>query len=337
MSDLEEWPQAPLLAALPPVARLDRSYDVDRLRADLAHLDGRDWLFPRIYTGEGVREVVELDWRSLPLRSIGGDPDRSDPGGPALTEFADTAWRARTPYLSALLAGIPAPLRCVRLMALGPDTVGPLHNDTKCGLPWGTVRLHVPIITTPGAALVLDGVEYRWQPGEWWYADFTRPHMVRNVDQVTRIHLVIDVHPTPALMEFFPAEFRRPAVAAGTVFAAEPLSLPAADLEGYRCGFSIPESFLSFEEPDGAFVSAPCSAGVRIEVSSAGLVLVQDGRPRVALVPVGDDEFRFSGWTMERSLQVHRNGTGVTHVTLRSRVGAQTRVRTVAVKSPATA
>src|SRR4051794_22168287 len=139
MSDFEPWPQAEVLRLLPPVARLSLDFDPTELLADLSVLRERPWTQPRIYSGEGVgRDATKLDWRSLPLRSIGGDDGRTDPGGPALQEFADTGWLAKAPYLASVLSKIPAPLRCVRLMALGPGAESPFHSDTKCGLPWGT-------------------------------------------------------------------------------------------------------------------------------------------------------------------------------------------------------
>lgn len=324
--DLDPWPLAPILARLPATARLSLGFDVERMLADVSALRAREWSKPTILTGEGVSRGADVDWRKLPLRSIGGDPDRTDPGGPSLEEFADTPWLREAPYLAEVLARIPAPLRCVRLQSLGPGAASPVHNDTKHCLPWGIVRLHVPIVTTPGAILTIQEETHRWQPGEVWYADFTRPHLVRNSDPVTRIHLVIDCHPTPELLQLFPAEFLSPAVAASTLFAAPAVGLSRAERDACRCSFQMPSSFHSFEEPDGAFLTAPRTRRAAIDVRGDRLVLVIDGEPAFSLVHVGEGEFRFAGWTLERTVQVTLDPTRAPIVTLRSRVGDQTRV-----------
>jgi hypothetical protein len=328
MSDTEPWPQAEVLRLLPAVARLSLDFDPASLRADVAALRERPWTQPRIFSGDGVgRDATRLDWRSLPLRSIGGDDDRTDPGGPALQEFADTSWLAKAPYLASLLGEIPAPLRCVRLMALGPGAQSPFHSDTKCGLPWGTVRLHVPIVTTPGAVLQIssdsadlaDVETICWQPGELWYADFTRPHLVRNTDEVTRIHLVIDAQVTKPLLDLFPSPFQRPEVRAATIFARNEAGL--GDPQALRTEFAIPESFRSFEEPNGEFVSSTRLVPAAIAPHGERLALFIDGEPSLALVHLGNGEFRFAGWTEERTLKVTVAGPGTTEITLRSRIG----------------
>lgn len=324
MNDLDPWPLSPILATLPATARLALQFDVAGLLADLEALAGVSWLKPRVVSGEGETPGVDIDWLKLPLRSTGGDPNQSGPGSPGLVDFADTPWLERVPNIAALLARIPAPLRCVRMQSLGLGAESPLHNDTKYGLPWGIVRLHVPLVTTPGAILHMDGADHRWQPGECWYADFTRPHLVRNTDPLTRIHLVIDVLPTPELLALFPAPFRTAAVVANTLFAPAEVPLSAAERDACRCRFSMPETFHLFDEADGQFLTAPRTAPADIEVRDDGLVLSIDGKPTFTLVHVGEGEFRFAGWTTERTVAV-RAGS----VTLRSRVGDQTRSLTL--------
>jgi hypothetical protein len=337
MSDIDPWPQAEVLRELPAVAKLSLHFDPDRLRHDVDALRDRQWHQPRIFAGDGVgRRVTELDWRTLPLRSIGGDSERTDPGGPALTEYADTEWLARAPYLAQVTREIPAPLRCVRLMALGPGAESPFHSDTRYGLPWGTLRLHVPIVTTPGAVLQIssgsdgghDDLEtHCWQPGELWYADFTRPHLVRNTDSLTRIHLVVDTVVTAALLDLFPEPFQRPDVRAEALHAHDEVAL--GELASLRTTFDIPASFRSFEEPDGAFVSSTDLVPARIAPHDERLALFVDDRPDLALVHIGAGEFRFAGWTEERTLGVSVVGSQ-TRITLRTRVGKRIRERELA-------
>ncbi|MEU0003936.1 aspartyl/asparaginyl beta-hydroxylase domain-containing protein [Streptomyces sp. NPDC006314] len=329
MSELEPWPQAPILAELPATAMLTPHFDTEGLLADLDALRSIQWLSPQIISGDGLRPGVDVDWRKLPLRSVGGDPGRADPGGPALDDFADTPLLARAPHMALLLKHLPAPLRCVRLQSLGPGAASPLHNDTKYGLPWGIVRLHVPLITTPGAVLTIEGTTHRWQPGEFWYADFTRPHLVRNDDDITRVHLVIDCEPTRELLQLFPAGFRTPRVLEHTLLSPPDVHVTPEELREHRCTFQIPDSFTAFDEPDGAFLTSPRTRTVTVDVHEGRLVLSFSGEPAFALVPVGAGEFRFAGWTVERTIQFTRDCYGRPYVTLRSRVADQVRALTL--------
>jgi hypothetical protein len=321
MSNIDNWPKAEILTSLPATARLEPRFDTDLLRADLAKTRGANWAQPRIVDSEGVgRYATVMDWRTISLRSIGGDPGRTDPGGPELADFADTPLRHHLPYISMVLSSIPAPLRCARLMALGPGAESPRHLDTKCGLPWGNVRLHVPLVTTPGAVLEISGETHCWQPGELWYADFTRMHIVRNTDATTRVHLVIDTVPTKELVQLFPDEFASPAVLAETLMACDAAPLTAAELSEVRRSFDLPASFRSFEEADGEFTKDNTLRPAAVDRYGDGLALFVAGEPAVALVHVGAREFRFAGWTTERTIQVAPRN----EVILRSRVGATT-------------
>lgn len=156
-----------------------------------------------------------------------------------------------------MLASIPAQIRAARLMALGPDASSSVHNDNKYGPRWGTARLHVPVITTPGAKLFIEGELHQWQPGTFWFGDFSRAHRVENSDDVTRVHLVIDTLVSEELLGLFPEE----AIAdldISTVLVNKPLVPLAANEPGkYRVRFSIPSIFTNWEEEDGEFLRTP--------------------------------------------------------------------------------
>jgi len=53
-------------------------------------------------------------------------------------------------------------------------------------------RIHVPIVTNPGAYFILSGEEVHMGPGECWYVDVALPHGAGNLGKEARIHLVID-------------------------------------------------------------------------------------------------------------------------------------------------
>src|SRR5579864_2089632 len=128
---------APVSAGLPEAASLDLGFDVERLAGDLGVLSRIGWGLQNTYSADGVLSPASIDWRVLPLRNIGGDPYRTDAGGPGLLGHAPTPWLRQAPYLAEVLDAIPAQLRSARLMALGPYALGGEHTDTKHGLAWG--------------------------------------------------------------------------------------------------------------------------------------------------------------------------------------------------------
>jgi hypothetical protein len=309
--DRYAWPQAPILADVPPTARLGLSFDPARLAEDLARVNDRVWA--RLKDEDRVgSDTAQLGWRSLVLRSPGGDAARTDPGGPGLADFADTALLAETPYIAGVLARIPAPLRGVRLLALRPGAHSPVHVDPEYSFPWGALRLHVPVVVLPEARLDIAGQSHVWEPGSFWYADFTRPHQVSNEGTGTRVHLVIDTHVTPELLALFPAEFRRPDVVAEVLFDRTESPSPRETCDDLRCRFSLG----SGDGSDGPSVG-------RIDWYDGRLALFFDDEPAYRLVHVGNDEFRFAGWTMQRTIQIETGATGHT-VTMFMRTGGQT-------------
>jgi len=199
----------PGVARLLEAVRLTGEVDAERLRTELTTVTGHRWSPQRIRRPDGgIGPAAEVDWRVLPVRSPGGDPDRTDPGGPGPVDYQSTMWLDQLPYLREILDSIPAPLNAVRLMALGPGAVSHAHSDPKYSLERGFVRLHLPIVTHPDAILILDGVEHCWEPGGLWFGDFSRVHQVRNAGPVIRIHAVIDALLTEPLAMLFPSHWR---------------------------------------------------------------------------------------------------------------------------------
>ncbi|MFI6402045.1 aspartyl/asparaginyl beta-hydroxylase domain-containing protein [Streptomyces sp. NPDC050548] len=324
--DDDTWPRAEILVGLPATARLGLDFSPELLLADLERLDEVAWARPRYTDGTGVsREITSTDWRNMPLHSIGGHNDRTDSGGPQLHDFAPTPRLAQTPYFRQILDAIPAPVRSARLFALGPGALSPDHQDTKCSFPWGSMRLHVPIVTLPDAVLRIDGGEHCWSVGGLWYADFSRPHQVANTGTGTRIHLVVDTHVTPELMALFPPEFNTPEVLRHAQFHRPADELEKSEADALRCRFPMPQSFRSFEEQEGQFTNRQPVVDAVIDWHEGVLALFLDGEPAFGLVHMGEHEFRFAGWVQERTLQIVTAPDGTPRVVLRSHCGAQTR------------
>jgi hypothetical protein len=289
--------------------------------SDVEALDPATWRRQNYIDDDGTIREAWVDWRCLPLRSIGGSGTRTDPGAEGLVDYAATPWLAKAPYLEEILATFPAPVRAARLLALGGGMEGPEHCDDKYGLAWGVARLHLPIITTPGARLYLDGQIFQWQPGELWFGDFTRMHKVENTDRELRIHLVFDALVTDGLMQLFPDDYVR------TLGDRVLLNKPATRAlvpNAYRVRFPIPTSFANHEEPEGQFLEPQEHKPAVIDVVDSEPLLTIDGTPTLGLVHIGDGEFRFLGWTDERTIQVSGPQAHPT-VTLRSREGRRVR------------
>lgn len=287
----------------PPLSeavRLSPTFDPHRLARELAEVTGHPWQPQRIRThGGGVGAASTLDWRVLPLRSPGGDSDRTDPGGPGSTDFASTAWLHQLPYLRTILEDIPAPLNAVRLMALGPGAASHAHHDPKYALHRGMVRLHIPLITNPGAVLLLDGVEHRWQPGQLWYGDFSRQHLVRNTGHTTRVHTVIDTLLTHELTTWFPPDWRT-ALHESDILVNRASPPPATGTIPLPYTLTLPHGFTDFDHDQP--LRDPLQPG-QITSGKDGQCLLAAGDRTFTLTPVGNGEYRFAGWSEQRTLQ----------------------------------
>ncbi|MFE1986756.1 aspartyl/asparaginyl beta-hydroxylase domain-containing protein [Streptomyces mirabilis] len=295
-----------------PAAPLTPAFDADRLAHELAAVTAHEWQRQRTHYAAGrIGPDTPTDWRVLPLRSPGGDPARTDPGGPGPDHYAATRWLDQMPYLRDILDEIPASLNAVRLLALGPGAASQPHRDPKYALQRGMVRLHIPIVTHPGAVLVLDGTEHRWQPGTFWYGDFSREHMVANTGPVRRVHAVIDALFTRELATLFPTKWQESLGDADILFNR----LPAPALQPdppLPLAVNLPAGFTDFSQDTPLEGS---TAPVRLTKRDGDLVLTAADRS-FALVHVVDGEYRYAGWSEQRTLQL-----GNDHIVLHARHG----------------
>lgn len=98
------------------------------------------------------------------------------------------------PILDILATVYPFTKYAAFLAYLKPNGVIGTHPDiglflSKCH------RVHVPLLTNPGVAYVIDGQEYYWERGNAYEFDNTRPHGVINRSDEPRIHLVVNLYP----------------------------------------------------------------------------------------------------------------------------------------------
>lgn len=308
-----------------PCFSLPPRFDVARLQADLAELEELPWPPERPFimrTPFLARTMTYHDgrWKGLALRSQGGDPERTDPGGPGLDPFADTALLARAPALREVVDSLECEKRSVRLLLLPPDAEVHAHTDPYHGFKYGQVRLHVPIRTHPDVVMRFGDGAFHWPAGELWYADFGQPHAVENRSPVTRVHLVIDALLSPALLRLFPDEFVAAQERTGILLHQPVQPVAPEELRRYECDYRLPAALVQgLLETDDGSVPGELTGQVRLEGSR--LVLGIEDTPLFALEPVGEHRFHLCGWTPERSIEFQPGAGGDVErlvVTLRS-------------------
>ncbi|MBW8086677.1 aspartyl/asparaginyl beta-hydroxylase domain-containing protein [Streptomyces hygroscopicus subsp. hygroscopicus] len=281
--------------------RLLPALDADRLVADLMTARDHLWDQQRVYRDGAVVRQAEEDWRCLAVRSPGGDKTRTDPGGPGGAEFADTEWLDHMPYVREILRSIPGPLFAARFMDLGPDTVGYRHCDPKFAPDWGMARLHIPVITHEKATLELDGVTYRWQPGEFWFGDFSRMHQIENLGPEHRVHLVVDVLVTPELAQLFPADWADYFNGSDVLYNRSAVALADSEREAAPCSFDAPAHLLEVEE-FGSLTGPQPQATFHVVDTGTELAIRSPRDHLFPLVALGGHEYRLVGWSEERTV-----------------------------------
>ena len=109
-----------------------------------------------------------------------------------------------------ILENLPCKYERVRFMKLEAGKVIGKHSDKidkDLGFDDGQiVRIHVPIRTNDDVVFSLFesprakvAHEYNLKTGHYYYMDVTKPHAVRNMSEVDRIHLVVDCYANDSL------------------------------------------------------------------------------------------------------------------------------------------
>ncbi|OYY71816.1 MAG: aspartyl beta-hydroxylase [Sphingomonas sp. 28-63-12] len=164
------------------------TFDVDRLRSDLAVADDLGWI------DHLVTQNYQGSWTVLPLRHSAGatHPVMQIYADPSATAFEDAPLLSRMPYIRTVLAAFQCPLQAVRLMRLAPGSVIKEHRDHDLAAEWGTARIHVPITTNDQVTFQVNRRPIAMTPGSAWYLRLADPHSVANRGTSDRVHLVID-------------------------------------------------------------------------------------------------------------------------------------------------
>jgi Aspartyl/Asparaginyl beta-hydroxylase len=288
--------------------RLPRTYDVDLLVRDLQVLSD-------VPTAPQPGPYHKGEWTGIALHSMGGK-DSVYPSSPGMERYAETENLQRTPYFRQILRELECPKEVVRILFLPPGGHIKNHFDFQTNFQFGIVRLHIPILTHPDVAFVIDGHRMAWKPGEFWYGDFSRVHSVKNDSQMVRVHIVMDVQINEWLLNLFPPDFIERRRAEGISMTRD--AMPASELELRRfiCDFRIPGEFMPM-----FVIGKPLSTLVKGTVASVRLIdgqlmVLINNEPSFRLDRIADDVFSISGLPPGITLQLQRENHVVKNVML---------------------
>lgn len=177
------------LRSRPVARRLALRFDPARLAADLARVHESWWDRHKGPYHDGA-------WESVSLWAPRGDLHEQRSKGGA---FAATAALKFCPYFAEVLDQFPAERNRVRLMRLRAGGRILRHSDPLHTIAKDLVRLHVPVVTNPQVRFTVNDVRVPLAVGETWHVDVRFPHEVANEGEADRVHLVMDLIPTPEL------------------------------------------------------------------------------------------------------------------------------------------
>lgn len=186
-----------------PYLKLPFSFDVARLRRDLASVETSGWV-SHFNTG-----AYEKHWGCIPLRSVGGLASHIMPVDGA---FQDTPILAQCPYFREVIDSFCCEKTSIRLMSLEPGGVIKEHRDEAASIDDGMTRLHVPVQTCERVMFRIEGEEVHFTAGDTWYLNASCLHGVQNRGTEPRVHLMLDCITNPWLEAVFAAAggVRRP-------------------------------------------------------------------------------------------------------------------------------
>ena len=175
-------------------------FDATLLKKDVESLNSTNWKLhyqTLHYDGE---------WSGIPLRSVMGKADDLIISPLNDSEYADTIFLDRCPYIKQILSNFKCPLMAVRLLKLNAGAIIKEHTDAELCFEKGEVRIHIPVVTDEKVEFYLDGERVTPKEGECWYMNFNLPHSINNFSNINRIHLVIDAKVNDWIKELFASD-----------------------------------------------------------------------------------------------------------------------------------
>jgi hypothetical protein len=181
--------------------RFPMKIDLERLRAELATLEGGQWL-------SHYDKALADGWTTIPLATHDGSADNEE--SQRIGEFGKyrtTKYVDQLPYFKTVLDAFGCPFGRVRIMKLMPGSIIREHRDTfdeVSDYAFNQVRLHIPIVTNDKVVFNVDGKPIKMEAGRLYYVNFSKKHYVRNDGTEARTHLVLDLKVNDSLRKIFP-------------------------------------------------------------------------------------------------------------------------------------
>src|SRR5215472_13176446 len=179
----------------------------------------------------------------IALYSMGGKQS-TFPSAAGTDHYQATEELQRAPYFKQILDELNCPKEVVRILFLPPEGHIKDHFDFHTSFQFGLLRLHIPIVTHPDVAFLIDGQRMNWNAGELWYGDFSKVHSVKNDSPVVRVHMVIDVQINEFVLSLFPEDFIARRRAEGISITTDPIPASETELRRFACDFKIPGEFM---------------------------------------------------------------------------------------------
>lgn len=267
--------------------RLPRTYDAKLLMRDLQIL--RD-----VPSAPQPGPYHKGEWTGIALHSMGGK-DSVFPSSPGMDRYEETESLRRTPYFKQILDELECPKEVVRILFLPPGGHIKDHFDFHTSFQFGLVRLHIPILTDPDVAFVIDGNRMNWKAGELWYGDFSRVHSVKNDSQIVRVHIVIDVQINDFLLSLFPDDFVARRRAEGISMTREPIPASEAELRRLVCDFRIPGEFMPMFVIGKSLFTLAKGALASVRLIDGKLTALVNNEPAFRLDRISGNTFAIAG------------------------------------------
>ena len=163
--------------------KFSSKYDVEKLKSEYFHV------IENFSLQKQHDKYHDGGWKSAPLYSHNGDPFNDLPKG---QPYSPTPLIKFAPYTHEIIKSFNLVPERIRYLSLSPNSRIKWHCDKNESFYFGSIRMHIPIITNDDVIFRILNSTLRMKEGELWYGDFTFPHQVINNSNSSRIHLVMD-------------------------------------------------------------------------------------------------------------------------------------------------
>jgi hypothetical protein len=288
--------------------RLPQTYDVELLQRDLQTLQ-------EVRRAPQPGPYHKGEWTGIALYSMGGKQS-TFPSAAGTDHYQETEELQQAPYFRQILRELECPKEVVRILFLPPEGHIKDHFDFHTSFQFGLLRLHIPIVTNPDVAFLIDGQRMNWKAGELWYGDFSKVHSVKNDSSIVRVHMVIDVQINDFVLSLFPQDFVERRRAEGISITKDPIPASEAELRRFACDFRIPGEFMPMFVIGKPLAALVKGANASVRLLDGKLNVLIDNEPAFRLDRLSDDTFGISGLPPGMTLQLKRENQVVNDVVL---------------------